>query len=678
MLTILIIHQAEKNIHASLSKTLTLEVETLIKMLDRESKLKQENIKNNIKVANHLFNEEPFRISKKQEKILVKNQLSSNTHYTSISEWYLGNKKINGNYDLVDKVQELVGATSTIFQKTDSGYVRISTNVKDENGLRAINTFIPNQSVVVTEVEKGKTYFGRALVVFEWYITAYEPIIYNDSIVGMLYVGVPEKDLGELRKIISELTVGKNGFPFVFDVDGNMIIHRTGAGENWNHKAFIKQIMNAKKGLINFRDSLEKNHTIAFDYHPTFGLYVAAILDLDDETSPLIRSIIIFSILTALVFIILLSIFVYRLTSRRFHNFLLRLESSNKLLSSTKKALEMSENQFRTLFNNTSDDIFVLDFDGKIIEVNDKVCESLGFSREELVRKRFNDIKTPKYVNTVRTNLDLIKKFGQYQYESEHVAKDGHIIPVEMKSRFFNFNGQDLILTIARDMTERKKVEQKIITTIIETEEIERKRFAADLHDGLAPILSAIKLYTDLLVKGNMKKLTIEEAVKNIDELTDQAMISTKEISNNIMPNVLQDFGLAIAISDFCTYINKTQSINIKLITKNYTETKRGIEETILYQTVKELINNTLKHSGARNIIIDLKSYQNQIQLYYRDDGKGFEMENVLGKSKGLGLNNIFNKIKTIKGTIDLNTSIGIGMFILITVSVNKEDQQTQ
>jgi len=132
----------------------------------------------------------------------------------------------------------------------------------------------------------------------------------------------------------------------------------------------------------------------------------------------------------------------------------------------------------------------------------------------------------------------------------------------------------------------------------------------------------------------------------------------------------LQDFGLAAAINEFCSFINNTKSINIRVKTQKYKINKRGIEETILYQTVKELINNTLKHSQAKNVVIELKSYKNQIILYYRDDGIGFNIDEAVKNKSGLGLYNIFNKIKTINGSCDLNSEINKGMFLLISIKL--------
>jgi len=125
-------------------------------------------------------------------------------------------------------------------------------------------------------------------------------------------------------------------------------------------------------------------------------------------------------------------------------------------------------------------------------------------------------------------------------------------------------------------------------------------------------------------------------------------------------------------VNDFCSYINSTKTINLTVNTNSYSIEKRGIEETILYQTVKELINNTLKHSQAQNVKVDLKSFENQIILYYRDDGIGFDVNVALKNRDGLGLNNIVNKIKSVKGTADINSESGKGMFMIASIKLKE------
>jgi signal transduction histidine kinase len=246
-----------------------------------------------------------------------------------------------------------------------------------------------------------------------------------------------------------------------------------------------------------------------------------------------------------------------------------------------------------------------------------------------------------------------------------------------MKSRLINFNGKPAILSISRNISERKKIQKQIIQTIIKTEEKERKRFAADLHDGLSPILSTIRLYSDLLRSKQESKGKETDLIDNIEELADMAISSAKEIANNLTPQILHDFGPAVAIEEFCRFLNKTKSVHIRVETKDYSIKKRLFAESILFQTTKELINNTIKHAQAKNIFIELKNTEKYIYLYYKDDGIGFDITNMTFNSSGLGLRNIQNKIKTIKGTCDFNSRPGQGMFVLISIGIEQSELES-
>lgn len=345
----------------------------------------------------------------------------------------------------------------------------------------------------------------------------------------------------------------------------------------------------------------------------------------------------------------------------------------SKLLKKTRQTeIEKaeSENRFKLLFDNSGDEIYLEDFDANIIEVNNEATRKMGYSREELLKKNFADLKTPKYTGMVRKNLKIVISTGKHIFETEHLTKDGKVIFLEMSSRVIDYMGKKAILSIGRDITERKDIERKIASAIIETEEKERRRFAADLHDDLAPLLSTIKLYIDLLKKGNFNKISPQETIQSIDELIEKAIASTREISNNIMPSILQDFGLIAAVKDFCTYINNTKSINIKLDCEQYELTGSRIEETVLFQSIKELVHNTLKHSNASIIEIFLESNDDHINLFYKDNGIGFDVNEKTLNPTGLGLNNIVNKVKTINGLTMIKSEPDEGMSMLITLKI--------
>lgn len=674
LITIYSINRSRIINEKAIQNNLELQVQTIKKMFEREHDLKLSKVKNDLKIVHDKFYDLDFNIEDSLIKIIVVNQITDEQHSVSINNWKLNGRRILSDQKFISEIHELVGGTTTIFQKIDLGYLRISTNVLTSEGAPAVGSFIPNSSDVVKTIETGKDYFGRAYVVNGWYITAYEPLYYEDKLVGMLYAGDKEKDLDELQSKLSTIKIGTSGYLMVVD-ETNEVVISSKEEIDQNIKDYIsKNISTSNKGSFYLPNEISKEKIlVSFERFDGFKLNIVAIVSIKEESKEIVSGLVKNSSIIALIIILIFSVFVYFIKADNVRTFYEQLEKSSKNLNVVKKALRESRHDFRTLFNSSSDDILVTDFEGKIIEANKVVCETFKLQREDIIGKNIQQFLTENFKGLIKDNLERASRFGKITYESEYQVSDQKKLSVEMKSRAIEYRGKQAILTIIRDISERKEMEEKMISTIIQTEENERKRFSADLHDDLGPILSTIKLYAGLIRKNQQKQTNNEETIQSIEELVDNAIQTTRNISRNIRPNILQDFGLAAAIQEFCAYIIKTKSININLTTQNYKIEKRGIEETILYHTAKELINNTLRYANAQNIKLDLKSFNDQVILYYRDDGIGFDLEVIKKVPKGLGLNNIVNKIKSIKGSVDLHSEPGKGMFLIASVKINQD-----
>ncbi len=199
IVTSFVIYSSLQSHNSQLQSNLELEVATLMGMLSREAKLKQQQVNTNLEFAYTAFNQSELQIAQDSFLVEITNQLDGKVTETYLKTWILGDTDLFGNYQLVDSLKSIFGGTITIFQRCDSGFVRISTNVPGDNDGRATATYIPNISDVAMALIAGNSYNGRAFVVDDWYTTAYRPIIYNDEIVGAVYVGSREKDLGILR-----------------------------------------------------------------------------------------------------------------------------------------------------------------------------------------------------------------------------------------------------------------------------------------------------------------------------------------------------------------------------------------------------------------------------------------------------------------------------------------------
>ncbi|MCD6112714.1 MAG: Cache 3/Cache 2 fusion domain-containing protein [Bacteroidales bacterium] len=342
-LTFLSVNKSRNYLDTLIRKDLSLNVKMITKMFQRERALKLDKVKIDLKIAHDIFYSKKLKISDEEIKVTAINQNTKQEYKTKIKKWYIDGRQVQNDVLLVDKAQDLFKGTATIFQKIDKGYLRISTNVLKLDGTRAVETFIPNSSDVVKAIERGETFFGRAFVVNDYYITAYEPIYYNGKIVGMLYVGDKEKDLNELRKIIYQLKIGKRGYPFVFDENGKIIMHPKYEGADFKNRKIIKYIIENKTGTTTFLSDDNEKMIVAFDYFKDFKLYIAATVYQKDEINKFSSGIIKSSILTGLIIIILLSVLVYFIAIENMQKYFEAFQSSNKQLADAKIALRQSE-----------------------------------------------------------------------------------------------------------------------------------------------------------------------------------------------------------------------------------------------------------------------------------------------------------------------------------------------
>jgi signal transduction histidine kinase len=215
----------------------------------------------------------------------------------------------------------------------------------------------------------------------------------------------------------------------------------------------------------------------------------------------------------------------------------------------------------------------------------------------------------------------------------------------------------------------RHESENKVLQAIMEAEERERRELAKELHDGLGPLLSNIKMSVSALDRSKITGFNIE-IIDNIHSLINESIISLKETSNNLSPHILENFGLASAINSFLQKIN---ALNNKEITfSNNIENIRFDTRTEinLYRVVCELVNNTFKHAKADKISLLIHYAENRLIAQYFDDGIGFDIENITEKA-GMGISNMRSRLKTINGSIEFKRIKPQGMMTNIVLKTS-------
>lgn len=227
---------------------------------------------------------------------------------------------------------------------------------------------------------------------------------------------------------------------------------------------------------------------------------------------------------------------------------------------------------------------------------------------------------------------------------------------------------RELFYSLKKAEIDRQRTEKRVLNAIINTEENERKRFAKDLHDGLGPLLSTVKMSLSALGQ-RIKDPAGQEILLNTNHLVNESIATIKDISNNLSPHVLTNFGLTSAIGAFTAKINQTKAVEIDFKSNMDHVRLENEKEVVLYRATCELINNSILHSGASRIDVELNKQEKIITLHFDDNGRGFDTSS-LGKedAKGMGLSNIETRVRNVEGVFVLESTPGKGMSALIKV----------
>ena len=227
---------------------------------------------------------------------------------------------------------------------------------------------------------------------------------------------------------------------------------------------------------------------------------------------------------------------------------------------------------------------------------------------------------------------------------------------------------RELFYSLKRADIDRMKTEKRVISAIINTEENERKRFAKDLHDGLGPLMSTVKMSLSALGE-KIKDPTDTVILNNTNHLINEAINTLKDISNNLSPHVLSNFGLSSALSAFIAKINQTRAIEVEFKSNMENARLESEKEVVMYRAACELINNSILHSGASRIEIELNKHEKFITLQFYDNGRGFDTASLGSEdTKGMGLSNIDTRVKSVDGVFILESNPGNGTSALIKI----------
>jgi two-component system, NarL family, sensor kinase len=210
--------------------------------------------------------------------------------------------------------------------------------------------------------------------------------------------------------------------------------------------------------------------------------------------------------------------------------------------------------------------------------------------------------------------------------------------------------------------------QQRMMQAELESQENERRRLAADLHDSIGGMLSAIRVGISTISKQSADP-TIEQTKRMLDD----TITSVRRISRDLMPSTLERFGLVQAIHEMCERFSFTTKLPIHFHEHGELSGLEKNKELMLFRITQELINNTIKHAQASNLDIHIEA-GDTLKIVAEDDGIGFNIDEQLNSGrKGLGLFSIQNRSSLLGATLEYDKERKKGTRVTLTLPLKHE-----
>jgi PAS domain S-box-containing protein len=340
--------------------------------------------------------------------------------------------------------------------------------------------------------------------------------------------------------------------------------------------------------------------------------------------------------------------------------------------------LKKSEQRFSSFMANTPTITWIIDEYTIFRFLNASYLRSFNLTEKAAGKSIYEVFPAEMSDRFIETNKKVWETNSAVELMEEVVGPDG----VKRNYQIFKFpldpeNGVRLLGGVALDITKRLELEKQlaaeeaqkkrdVIHAIINAQEKERKEISYELHDNVNQILSSSRLMLEVAAeKPELSKEFIHRCLAYLK----QTIAEIRKISHNLVPVALTDISLEAAIEDVVENINATGKLDIAFY-KNLNGLKKEIDpekQLAVLRIIQEQFNNILKHAHASEATISLIADDKKLFLEMQDNGKGFDQQST---KKGLGFNNIVNRVEFYQGSVHLTSAEGKGCNLQVEIPI--------
>lgn len=335
-------------------------------------------------------------------------------------------------------------------------------------------------------------------------------------------------------------------------------------------------------------------------------------------------------------------------------------------------ALGENERMLTTLMSNLPGMVYRCknDRDWTMLFVSEGSTKLTGYTPDELVSGKvvYNDLIIPSDSQRIwREIQEALAKNEPFTISYRIETTEGVKWIWEQGRSIDENNTLEGFMT---DITDRVLSEERLVSTIIDTEDNERRRISKELHDSLGQKLTTVSLNLNALKNDVSKEHKGWDKLETGLRYLKEAIRDGREIAHNLMPQSIDDFGYVLSVQSLLADIKSVTPIKFEFYDNLDGARLESNIELHLYRITQEAVNNCIKHSGAEMVSIQLMKYKSEVVLIIEDDGDGFESDTQLKGSQSFGLKSIYNRISTLSGTAHIDSTIGKGTTITVELPV--------
>jgi len=337
----------------------------------------------------------------------------------------------------------------------------------------------------------------------------------------------------------------------------------------------------------------------------------------------------------------------------------------------------LTERDYRYLFENASDVMWVHDLKGNFLDGNKAFGKLSGYTLEEWAGMnvvQFLSDDALALAREVRRQLFNREELEQ-PYEQQFITKGGVVRFVKMSTSPLIINGEIKgFQHVARDVTEERQLQENMrfyVQQVTRAHEDERKRVARELHDDVSPFLLLLIQRLDAITSSTRPKLSksLMSTLEGLRRQVREALERLQRCAQNLRPRILDDLGLVAALEWMAEDMARNHGIDVPVEVIGIERALPAETQLLLFRIAQEALNNVRKYAEASRAVVKLELKDNNITMTVSDNGKGFELPERAGDlaSTGkLGLAGMQERARLLGGTLEIESTRGKGTIIIV------------